>query len=186
MCHNIAASQNLSCNPCTGLGISKGIVVHREVVAAKGCNSMQLMILCTGKSPAGSGKGVVKAVVGIIHLINLERGFKAALVKAFVMSHQRQPLNERLHLLPHLAEHRCLLGIFARQAMHSAAPIGVIVWLGLYKRIERVGNLTVTHNHHAHAAHRTTLAVGRLKIYSRKIFHLHNTCFCRKFSKFYT
>lgn len=126
---------------------------------------MQLMILCTGKSPAGSGKGIVKAVVGIIHLINLERGFKAALVKAFVMSHQRQPLNERLHLLPHLAEHRCLLGIFARQAMHSAAPIGVIVWLGLYKRVERVGNLTVTHNHHAHAAHRTALAVGCLKIY---------------------
>ena len=70
------------------------------------------------ESAARGGKGVVELVVGIVHLIDTEDGFKAALIKGLVVGHKRQSLNQRLYLCPHFRKDRSIVSVFMTEAMN--------------------------------------------------------------------
>ena len=96
----------------------------------------------------------MKFVVGIIHLIDAECGFKATLIKCFVVSNQRQLFDEWLDLLPHFGKYWGIIGVGDTESVHSATPIIVIFRLRLDELVEFFFNLPSTHYNHAHGAHR--------------------------------
>ena len=55
--------------------------------------------------------------------------------------------------------------------MHFLTEPGVVVGFGLDERVERVGDDTAAHHHHAHAAHAAAVPVGGLEIYGCKVGH---------------
>ena len=124
-----------------------------------------------GPDLARGDAGAVEVVVGIVHLIDTEDGFQAALVERLVMRHKRKPRYLRLYLLPHFGEDRRIVCVCSAKAMHLTTPVIVILWLWLDERVETIYHLTSSNNNHADRAHRRTLIVGGFKIYSCKIFH---------------
>ena len=60
-----------------------------EVVAAGGCNSVELMIgQRMTELSAGCCEGIVKAVVRIVHLIDFEHRFQASFIETGIMGHE--------------------------------------------------------------------------------------------------
>ena len=75
------------------------------MIATGGCYGVQLVVgELLPKMAAGGMTGAVEFVIGIVHLINIEYRPQAAFVKRAVVCHQRQTLDQRLDLLPHLRE----------------------------------------------------------------------------------
>ena len=61
-----------------------------EVVATGGCNRMKLVIgQRMAELSAGCSKGIVEAIVGIVHLIYLEHRFQASFIETGIVSHER-------------------------------------------------------------------------------------------------
>jgi len=92
-------------------------------------------------------------------------------VKAGIMRHQRQPLDERHHPLPHKRKHRCILRILGRKAVHPLAEPLVILRLRVDQAVERVHDLAVTDDYHPHAAHAAGALIRSLEIYRGEVSH---------------
>ena len=74
-------------------------------------------------------------------------------------------------MTPYIREHRCVVRVLVREPVHLLAEPGVVVGLGLDERVERVGDDTAAHHHHAHAADAAALPVGGFEIYGGKVGH---------------
>ena len=84
-----------------------------QVISATGGNDVEV-VMSPWPTLSRCYTGTVKLIVGIVHLIDSENGFEAALVESLVMCHQRQSLYERLYLLPHFGEDWSVLCVFCR------------------------------------------------------------------------
>ena len=61
-----------------------------EVVATGSCNGMELVIgQRMAELSAGCCKGVVKAVIRIVHLIDLEHCFQTPFIETGIVGHKR-------------------------------------------------------------------------------------------------
>ena len=121
-------------------------------------------------SPRGTAR-TVELVIRIVHLIDTEHRLETAFVERTVVRHEGQSLDQRLDLPPHFREHRRVVRVLVRQSVYLLTEPGVVVGLGLDERVERVGDETVAHDHHPHAAHAAALSVGGLEIDGGKILH---------------
>ena len=75
----------------TGLSIGQRMVMMLQVVTTGSGHGVQLMIRQgTTELSAGGGKGVVEAIVGIVHLVHSEHSFQTAFIKARIMGNKRQ------------------------------------------------------------------------------------------------
>ena len=60
-----------------------------EIVATGSCNGMELVIgQRVAELSAGCCKGVVKAVIRIVHLIDLEHSFQTSFIEAGIVGHK--------------------------------------------------------------------------------------------------
>lgn len=156
----------------TGLGIRKGVMVIHEVIAARSGDGLKLMVWqLISEVMSGYSKGVVELIVGVVHLIDPEHRLQATFVKAGVVSNQRESLDERLYLLPHMWEHRSIIGILRPQTVDLLAEPLVVFRFRVNKAVERVHNLSVTYYHYADGADAGRLFVRRLEIYCCKVSH---------------
>ena len=131
------------------------MVMVVQLIAASGGNGVKLMIRQMGESTTGGGEGVEEEVSRIIHLIDTERGAQTTLVEPTVVRHERQTLDERFYLSPHLAEHGC----------------GGCIGLCESVNLERVGNETVPNDDQSYGADAAALVVGGFEINGCKVFH---------------
>lgn len=163
----------------TCLGIGKSVMVFCQVVSAISRHSVQLMVGQHAlELPARRAACAIELIFRIVHDIFLKHRPQTALVKLTVVSHQRQPLDKRLYLAPHIWKFRCVSHILQCQPMHPCVPIREEVGMRINKAVELVGNLSVSHHNHSHAAHTAVALVGCLKIYRCKI--LHSLCLQRR------
>ena len=146
-------------------------MVSGQVVAAARRDDVE-SVASFGPHLARRDARAVKIVVGVVHPIDTEDGFQAALVKRLVVRHQRQPLNERLYPFPYVRENGGRIGICLTQSVNIAAPVGVILRLGLDERVESFYRLASAHDNHTDRTHRRPVVVGGLKIYRCEIFHI--------------
>ena len=122
-----------------------------EVVATGLSDSVELVVREEFAEVTARGSaGAKELIIRIIHLVAAKHGLQAALVKGTVVSHQRQALDERRYLLPHVRENRSVFGVFLPQAVHTGVPIIIVIRLGLNQRIETVDKLTVADDDNAH------------------------------------
>lgn len=142
-----------------------------QVVSAEGGHGVQLVVLRPREGAAGGAQRVIEIIVGIVHLVDPEGGFQAALIECLVVGHEGESLDQRSHLCPYLAEHGRIVCVLAGESVHLCAEIAVIVGLRLDERVERVGDFPVAHHYHTHAAYRAAGPVGGLKIDGGKVFH---------------
>lgn len=63
------------------------------------------------KHSASDTKGVVKLIVGVVHLIYTEGSLEATFVEGFVMCYEGQAFNQGLYLCPHFREEWGRVGI---------------------------------------------------------------------------
>lgn len=145
------------------------MMLCQVIAAASGYDVKRMTTF--GPDLARGDASAVEIVVGIVHLIDAEDGFQAALVERLVMSHKRKPRYLRLYLLPHFGKNRRTVCIRSAKTMHLTAPVVVILRLRLDERVETIHHLTSSNNNHANRAYRRTLIVGGFKIYSCKVFH---------------
>lgn len=99
---------------------------------------------------ARGSAGAKELIIRVIHLVASEHGLQAALIEGTVVSHQRQALDERRYLLPHVRENGSVFGVFLPQTVHAGVPIIIVVRLGLNQRIEAVDKLAVADDNDAH------------------------------------
>ena len=166
-------SQNLHRNPCTRLRVGQRVVVVGHRAAAGLDDGVQLVVgeeatEMTARGPAGAKELVIR----IVHLIDAEHGFEAALVKGAVVRHEGQSGDERLDLSPHDGKYGRVVGVLMRKSVHLLTEPGVVVGFGMDERVERVGDDATAHHHHAHAADAAALPVGGLEVYGGKVGHL--------------
>ena len=65
------------------------MVMILEIVTTGGCNGVKLVIgQRVAKLSASCCKGIVKTIVRIIHLIDLEHGFQTSFVEAGIVGHK--------------------------------------------------------------------------------------------------
>ena len=147
------------------------MVVILQIIAAAGSNDVEIMAALR-PTLARCHTGAIEHVVGIVHLIDTEDGFQAALIEGLVVGHKGKIGNLGLYLLPYLGKDGSILGIISTQAVHLTAPVVVIIWLWLDERVEPVSNLTVTHDDDANSADRRPFVVGCFKVYCSKVLHL--------------
>ena len=90
------------------------MVIH-EIVAAGCCDGLELMVgKPIAKVTTGSCEGVVKLIVGVVHLIYPEHCLEAPPRRVGSCAHQWKFLDERFYLLPHIREHRSAVGVCRR------------------------------------------------------------------------
>ena len=66
------------------------MVMILEIVATGGCNGVELVIgQRMTKLSAGCCKGIVKTIVRIVHLIDLEHCFQASFIETGIMGYKR-------------------------------------------------------------------------------------------------
>ena len=147
------------------------MVMVVQLIAASGGNGVKLMIRQMGESTTGGGEGVEEGVIGIIHLIDTERGAQTTLVEPTVVRHERQTLDERFYLSPHLAEHGCGGCIGLCESVNLGAAVGIIIGFGQNERVERVGNEAVPNDDQSYGADAAALVVGGFEINGCKVFH---------------
>ena len=124
-----------------------------QVISAASGNDVKI-VMSFRPAFARCHTGTVKLIVGIVHLIDTKDSFEAALIKCFVVSHQRQSLYEWLNLLPYLGKDWCIVGVFSTKVMNLRASVVIILWLRLDEGIELIHYLTTPHYHYANRAHR--------------------------------
>ncbi len=99
----------------TGFSVSQGMVVIGQIIAAGRCHCLQLVVWQTAAVVLPRGrKGIEELVIRVAHLVDTEHLFQASFVKRTVMRHQRQALNLRGNLLPHIREHRGVFRVLLR------------------------------------------------------------------------
>jgi hypothetical protein len=123
--------QYFSGYPCAGFGIGESVVMVLHAKAACLGDGMELVVRQIGELAARDTKGVVKLIIGIIHLIDAEYGFQAAFVERLVMCHKRQAFNQGFYLCPHFRKDRSIIGISITESMNLLAPIVIVVRLRL-------------------------------------------------------
>ena len=69
------------------------------------------------------------------------------------------------------SKRRCSVSICTRKPMHLRTSPMIVIWFGLYKRIETVNNLSSSYYHHAHRAYTTPLKVCCFKVNRCKVLH---------------
>lgn len=139
----------------TGLGDGVELVVREEFAEV------------TTRGSAGAKELIIR----VIHLVAAEHCLQTAFVEGTVVGHQRQALDERRHLLPHVRENRSVFGVFLPQAMHASVPIIIVVRLGLNQRIKAVDKLAVAYDDNAHGTDACGTVVGGFEIYRGKVEH---------------
>jgi len=125
------------------------MMVFKDITTFGG-NGVKLVVWQIGERATRDTKRVVELIVRIVHLIYTEHGFQTPFIKGFVVGHKGQTFNQWFYLCPDLWEHWRFLCVFATKPMNLAAPVVVIVWLGLDKRVERIYYLTVAYYHHTY------------------------------------
>ena len=108
-----------------------------QVISAAGSYYIEFVRL-SWPTFARCGASTVELIVGIVHLIDTEDGFQAALVKGLIMGYQRQSIDKSLYLLPYFGEDRGILCIFCTKSMHLTAPVIIILRFGLDEGIELI------------------------------------------------
>ena len=83
------------------------------------------------KHSARDTKGVIKLIVGIVHLIYTEGCLEATLVEGFVMCHEGQSFNKWFYLSPNFREEWGRVGIVTTQSVNLRAPVVIVVRLRL-------------------------------------------------------
>jgi len=97
----------------TRFGISQGMMMIRQIIAAGGGYSLKLMVRKAAAEMAPRGcQRVVELIVRVIHLIHPEHLAQAALVETRIVRHQGQTLDLRSNLFPDTWEYRSILRIF--------------------------------------------------------------------------
>lgn len=91
------------------------------------------------------------------------------LVEGRVMRHERQSLDSRSDLAPHVGKRRCILGIAARETVDRRSEGGVIVGVGTDQPVDALRRTAAANDDHAYAAYARALPVGRLEIDRREI-----------------
>lgn len=138
----------------TCLGVGQGVMVVLKVEAAGCRDGLELVVgQAAAEMAAGSQQRIVEAIIRIIHLIDAMDGLEAALVETRVMCHQRQPLDHRGDLFPHVRKYRRLVRVTRPQPVHPLAEPLIVFRLRMDQRIEGVDNLAAPHDHHADAAY---------------------------------
>lgn len=156
-----------------GFGVCQGVVVIAQVKAAIGGDSVKFVVWKLLEQAFSSPTGTVELVVGVIHLVTTEHGFKATLVKRLVVGDQWQALDKRFNLRPHFREHRRIVSVTVTESVDALAPIIIVVGLGLDKGIEGVYNLTIPNNNYTDCANAGAFGIGGLKVYGCKVLHLY-------------
>ena len=147
------------------------MVVH-EVISAGCGDGLELMV----RKPAaemlsGSRQGVVELIVGVVHLIYLEGSLETSFIETGIVRNEGEALDERFNLLPDVREYRCIFGVLRPKSVYLLAEPLVVLRFGMDETVERVHNLSVTHDHHSDGAYAGGLLVRRLEINSCKISH---------------
>ena len=143
-----------------------------KVVAAGGGDSLELMVgKGAAEKAAGARQRVQENVIRIVHLIDPEHGFQAALVERGVMRHERKPFNEWLDFLPNIRKNRSVLRVLWTQAVDVLTEPSVVLRLRMDERVEPLHDLSPTDNYDSDAAYTAGTLVGRLEVYRRKISH---------------
>ena len=144
-------SKNLHRDGGAGFCVGQGVMVVAEVVAAGGGHRLQLMVgESAAEVPSGGAQGVVEDVVGVVHLIDAEHRFEAAFVEPGVVCNEGESFYQRGDLLPHIGEHRRVLGVAGAQSVYSLAEPLVVFRLRMDERVEPLGDLPVAHHHNPH------------------------------------
>lgn len=99
---------------------------------------------------SGCGEGIVKLIIGVIHLIDLEGCFKAAFVEPGVVRDERETLDEWLHLLPDMLEAWRVISVAWAETMHTLAEPAIVVWFRMYQAVETIYDLSVADDDHSH------------------------------------
>ena len=74
---------------------------------------------------------VMKLIVGIIHLINLEDRLQASFIKPGIVSYQWQTFYQWFNLFPDLWEYRCIHRVLLCESMDVSIPIAIVIWFRL-------------------------------------------------------
>lgn len=144
-------SQNFYRNSGTSLSVGQCMMVVFEMVATGLGDGVELVVREElAEMTAGGPAGAEELIIRVIHLVAAEYGLQAALVEWTVVGHQRQALDERRYLLPHVRENRSVFGILLPQSVHAGVPIIIVVRLWLNQRIEAVDKLAVADDDDAH------------------------------------
>ena len=114
---------------------------------------------------------IKKLIIRVIHLVGIEGCLQTTFIKWCVVSYQWQTFYHGFYLLPYLTEYGCTISISTRKSMHLRASPMIVIWFGLYKRIETVNNLSSSYYHHPHRAYTTSFKVSCLKVNRCKILH---------------
>ena len=136
-----------------------------EIVTTGGSNRVKLVIgQRMTKLSACCCKGIVKTIVRIIHLIDLECRFQAAFIEAGIVGYER----DRSYLVAEIID--CLfVRIALTQPMNLQAPVVVVVRLRLDKTIETVSHQPIMHHDHSNGTDARWLLISRLEIYGNKV-----------------
>ena len=117
-----AGLKDSHCNICAGFGISEGVVMVQKVISTGCRNGLELMVgEKSAKMMPGGPEGIIKNVVRVVHLVNPEDRFEAALVEGSMMGNQGKTFDQGYDLLPYIREYRCILRIFGSESMDFLA-----------------------------------------------------------------
>ena len=123
----------------TGLRVRKGVVVLCERESAGGRHGRKPVIGQTvAEMPAGGGERVIERIVRIVHPIDSEGSFQAALVETGVMRDKGEISHERLDPFPYIGEYGGVLRIFRAEPVNPPAKPLVIVRLGMDKAVKGI------------------------------------------------
>ena len=169
---NICLLQYFSCYPSTCLCISKCVMMVFQLITTGGSYGLKLVVFQVREYAPRNAQCVVELIIWIVHLIYAKNSLQTTFVKRLVMSNEWQVLYQRLYLSPYFWKNWCIVSIFMAETMYLAAPVVIIVGLGLYERVERIYYLTITNNDYSNGTNRRTLVIGCFEIYCCKVFHL--------------
>ena len=120
---------------------------------------------------SGSFQRVEELIIRVIHLVGMERCHQTRPIERCFMGNKWQAFYHRFDLFPHLTEYRCTISIGTGEPMHLRTSPLIIIRFGLYKRIERVNNLSIPYYHYSHRAYTTPFKVSCLKVNRYKVLH---------------
>lgn len=157
----------------TGLRVGQGVVVIDEVIAAGRSYGMQLVVgQAVTEMTARCCQRIEKHIIRVVHLIHPEHLFQAAFIETAVMRHERQALNHRGDLLPHMWEYRGAFRIFLGEAVDLLTEPLIVLRLGVNQAVERIYYLAITDDDHSNAADAGTTLIGCLEVYGGKRFQI--------------
>jgi hypothetical protein len=124
------------------------------------------------KHSASDTEGVIKLIVGVVHLIATEGSLQTPFIKWFVVGNEGQALYQWFYLCPYLGEDAGVLGVLTAEAMNLTAPVVIVVRLWLDEGVVSVNYLTIADDDDADGADAAALVVGGFEVYCCKVFHL--------------